>query len=103
MNQYQANKKAPCKFGKNCSKADCPFDHTNAQCKFFLAGQCVKGNSCPYRHDLTEAPKVASFAATQQDTSTTEETKTAPKPQVFNPAAINDPKVIKDLIAQQSK
>lgn len=76
-----------------------------------MSGTCVKGESCPYLHGDAQTQKVASFAPSQQYTldipKTNEETKTAHpaggKPHVINVAAMNDPKVIKDLIVQQSK
>ena len=61
----------PCRYGANCTNPNCTYSHdgtpasaapsaslltSNSQatgdgvCKFFLRGQCRKGDACPYKH-----------------------------------------------------
>ena len=58
--------KVPCKYWLegNCGKGnECSFSHdsqpktqTTEICKFFLTGSCLKGKKCPYSHDTSLVP-----------------------------------------------
>ena len=61
MNNFQQSSKKPCVHKLNdghCSRADCRFAHDfkNITCKYWLEGECLKGEACEFLHDIVEQP-----------------------------------------------
>lgn len=68
LHQFDTDRMPLCRWGTNCTIADCPYRHVaeddKPQCVFYQQGFCIHGMACKYRHvklPKEKKPKIADF------------------------------------------